>query len=63
MYTFKDISSDATISFESVDELTIQTATDFVTGEVTAYIAELEGVPYEVSEEFYKKVKEEKGIA
>ena len=63
MYTFKDISTDATISFESVDELTIRTAVDFVTGEVTAYIAELEGVPYEVSEAFYNKVKEEKGIA
>ena len=62
MYTFKDYDTNELVSFDSLDALTLIEATDYVSGEPTACIVEVDGVRHRVYEDFYNKVKEDKGL-
>ena len=62
MKTFKDYDTDELVRFESVKELILSTDENFETGAVSAYIVEVNGIPHRVTESFYKKVAEEKGL-
>ena len=62
MYTFDDDNTGELIPFDSIDELTLIEAKDYISGETSAYIVEIEGVRHRVNEAFYNKVKEEKGM-
>lgn len=62
MYTFKDYDTGELIPFDSIDELILLTGTDYVKGQTSAYFVEMEGVKHRVYENFYDKVREDKGL-
>ena len=62
MYTFKDSYTGEAVYFDSIQDLTLEEVKDYVTGKVTEYIVEVNGIPHNVDEAFYNKVKEDKGL-
>lgn len=54
--------SDEDIIYESIDELKIYVSKDNVSGKITHYFVEFNEIRYEVSEQTYEALKEEKGI-
>ncbi len=53
---------DEDIIYESIDDLRIYVSKDNVSGKITHYFVEFNGIRYEVSKQTYGALKEEKGI-
>lgn len=59
MYSFRDING-TDITFEDLQELVLETQTDIVTDEVTAYLVIYNDHVYKVTEETYNAIKNKK---
>ena len=61
MFTVRDIDTGSNVEFEDLADVVLDASKDYVSGEITRYVLEINGVRHEVSKETYEKIAEDKG--
>ena len=62
MFTVRDIDSGKDVEFEYLGDVVLDASKDYVSGEITRYVLEINGIRHEVSKETYNKIAEDKGL-
>ena len=62
MFTVRDINTGDNVEFEDLGDVVLDASKDYVSGEITKYVLEINGVRHDVSKETYNKIAEDKGL-